>query len=482
MFRTLQVLKAAGRVVLARLRNKHDWKYEIAWQCQELGGVYVKFLQMLAVHKSTKHLVEGMGAELAFEQVPYEDIDLQREIGARVEHFASIEPQPFAAGSYGQVYLAQLKTGEKVIIKILRPSLRRTLRTDLRLLTFIGAVTSLFTRESMVDFRLMAKEFARATWLETNYHLEVQNGERLRKYFTERGTLVVPRSYADLTSRTVLVQEYVGGVSIVSLEAKQKEGYRIDTLVREALGSNVWEQLKLLGTELLRATVYADYLMVDPHPGNIRLLPDNKVALIDFGLIAPAPTNRSAFAGLIHEMRKLYENKFEAGSFTVAMLAFFDAELHDALEQVAAVRSGGYTFSLGAFIDRFTSSQTKQTQMQHYISDKQLLELFSNVLNQRNKLGIHISEENALLQRSMTMFLSVIRAISDAHDERIYEPIVYACTVAVDEEIKVCGITQASTRREMSEERAFEVAASWLAVVAERDRRLYQFITGRSYA
>ena len=120
--------------------------------------------------------------------------------------------------------------------------------------------------------------------------------------------------------------------------------------------------------------------------------------------------------------------------------------------------------------------------MQHYISDKQLLELFSNVLNQRNKLGIHISEENALLQRSMTMFLSVIRAISDAHDERIYEPIVYACTVAVDEEIKVCGITQASTRREMSEERAFEVAASWLAVVAERDRRLYQFITGRSYA
>lgn len=87
------------------------------------------------------------------------------------------------------------------------------------------------------------------------------------------------------------------------------------------VGSDVWKQLRLLGTELLRATVYADYLMVDPHPGNQRP-PDNKVALIDFGLVSPAPTNREAFASLIHQFRKLYDDEFEAGSFAVAMLAF----------------------------------------------------------------------------------------------------------------------------------------------------------------
>ncbi len=482
MPRTLQVLRSVWRVAAARLRGDYGWKFEIAQQCQELGGVYVKFLQMLAVHRSTKYLVEGMGAELAFEQVSYEDIDLAGQMGPLMDRFRSIESQPFAAGSYGQVYKGELLTGEKVIVKVLRPSLRRTLRTDLRLLYVIGAVTSVFTRESMVNFRAMAKEFARATWLETNYQLEAQNGERLRAYFDERGTLTIPRSYPELTSRTVLVQDYVGGVSIVSLEAKQREGYRIDSLVSQTLGSDVWVQLRLLGTELLRATVYADYLMVDPHPGNIRLLPDNRVALIDFGLISPAPTNRGAFATLIHEMRKLYEDNFEAGNFAVAMLAFFDVELHDALERVAATRSDDYTFSLGSFIDRFTASQARQTEIQHYLSDKALLQLFSNILNQDNKLGIRITEENALLQRSMTMFMSVIRSISDAHDERVYEPIIHDCIATVDDEVRAKGITQSSTHREMSEERAYEVASNWLALVAERDRRMYQFITKRSYA
>jgi hypothetical protein len=82
MFRTLQVLRSALRVGRARITNAYDWKFEIARQCQELGGVYVKFLQMLAVHKSTKYLVEGMGAEMAFEQVPYEEIDLRHELGS----------------------------------------------------------------------------------------------------------------------------------------------------------------------------------------------------------------------------------------------------------------------------------------------------------------------------------------------------------------------------------------------------------------
>ncbi|QQS18219.1 AarF/ABC1/UbiB kinase family protein [Candidatus Saccharibacteria bacterium] len=160
MFRTFQVLRSAARVGRIRLTNAYDWKLEIAQQCQELGGVYIKFLQMLAVHHSTKYLVEGMGAALAFEQVPYEKIDLHHHIGNLAEQFSSIDSKPFAAGSYGQVYMGQLKTGEKVVVKVLRPSVRKTLRTDLRILTVIGAFTSLFAGTSMVNFRLMAKEFA----------------------------------------------------------------------------------------------------------------------------------------------------------------------------------------------------------------------------------------------------------------------------------------------------------------------------------
>ncbi len=482
MLRTLQVARSVLRVVWARLTSKYDWKFQIAQQCQELGGVYVKFLQMLAVHNSTKYLVEGMGAEMAFEQVPYESIHLRRELGDLTEQLMSIEETPFAAGSYGQVYRAKLHSGDDVIVKVLRPSVRKTLKTDIRILNVIGLVVSWFTGSSMVNFRTMAREFSRATWAETNYRLEAQSGERIRTYFDQRGTLTIPRSYPELTSRTVLVQEYIGGVSIVSLEAKQHEGFRIDDLVRSAVGSDVWEQLRLLGTELLRATVYADYLMVDPHPGNVRLLPGNKVALIDFGLVSPAPTNREAFASLIHQFRKLYDDEFEAGSFAAAMLAFFDVELHDALDVVARERHDDYTFSLGEFIDKFVAAQSQQAKLQNYLSSKQLLQLFMDILNQDNKLGIRITEENALLQRSMTMFMSVIRAISDAHGEEVYAPIIRDCLRTVDKEVKRTGVTQSARHRQMSEERAFEVASNWLAVVAERDRNLYKHIIGGSYA
>lgn len=482
MPRTLQILRAAIRVAHVRLTRAYDWKFELAQQCQELGGVYVKFLQMLAVHNSTKHIVEGMGSELAFEQVPYERIDVHREVGTLVQMLESIDVEPFAAGSYGQVYMARLKSGEQVIVKILRPSVRRYLATDLRVLNFVGMVVGWFGRDSIVNFRRMAREFSRATWAETNYALEVQSGERLRGYFGERHTLFIPKSYADLTTRTVLIQEYVGGVSLASLTAKQRDGYRIDELVRQATGSDIWAQLHVLGVELLRATVYADYLMIDPHPGNVRLLPNNQVALIDFGLISVAPTNREAFAELIHQFRNLYEDNFDAGSFAVSMLAFFDVELHDALEIVARERTEDYSFSLSAFIDEFVAKQSQQAKLQRYLSTKQLLQLFNDILNQDNKLGIRISEENALLQRSMTMFMSIIRAISDAHDGAVYVPVVHGILADVDDEIRRVGVTSSRKHREMSEEHAFEVASNWLALVAERDRSLYKFITTRSYA
>lgn len=483
MIRFAQVLYSVCRVIIARMVNSYDWKFEVARQCQELGGVYTKFLQILAVHNKTKYLVQGLGSDLAFEHVPYEDIDIDAELGPVASRLYDFEREPFAAGSYGQVYRGRLReNGAQVIVKILRPTVRRTLKTDLFLLKIIAAFVSPFARTSMLDIRRIVREFARATWAETNYIQEAQNGELLRSYFSKRGTILIPKSYVSLSTRTVLVQDYVGGVSIVSMIAKQQEGYRIDQLVSDTVGSDVWKQLCTLGIEMLRASIYADYVMVDPHPGNVRLLSDDRVALIDFGLVSPAPTNRSGFANIIHEFRNLFEDRFSPSDFTIAMLAFFDAELHDALELLARDEGDDYEDMLRGFVDRFVTSPTKKSRMQQYIADKQLLQLFDSVLNQGNKLGIHVNEENVLLQRSMTMALSVIRGISDAHVERVYDTLVRYSLAVVDDEIQAKGVSQSHTHRVMSEEQALEVASDWLSLIAERDRGLYKYIINRSYA
>lgn len=238
----------------------------------------------------------------------------------------------------------------------------------------------------------------------------------------------------------------------------------------------------MLGAEILRASVYADYVMADPHPGNVRLLPGDKIALIDFGLVSLAPTNRSGFASVIHEFRNLFEDRFNPSDFTIAMLAFFDAELHDALETIARDEGDNYENMVRKFIDYFVMSPSKKSRMQHYISDKQLVQLFDNVLNQGNRLAIHINEQNAILQRSMAMVLSIIRGISDAHVERVYDNLVRQTLAVVDTEIQLKGVSQSHTYREMSEERALEVASDWISLIAERDRSLYKHITNRRFA
>ena len=151
MRRLRQVFLASSRVVMARLFESYNWQSVLLEECERLGGVYIKFIQMLAVHETTKHLVEGARADLVYEHVPFEAIDVNQELGRSVQEFAWIDYQPFAGGSYGQVYRGQLRTGQDVVVKILRPSVRKTLRQDLRILNSIARITSWFTRRAIVD-------------------------------------------------------------------------------------------------------------------------------------------------------------------------------------------------------------------------------------------------------------------------------------------------------------------------------------------
>lgn len=478
MRRFLQILRTAVIIGKTRLFDPYAWQQEVVAQCERLGGVYIKFIQMLAVHESTKHWVGQASVDAAYENVPYEPIDVHAELGPSISNFTYIETEPFAAGSYGQVYKAQLNDGQDVIVKILRPSIRKTLKHDLRIMSRITGVLGWFSKASIIDIRAMTQEFARTTYGETDYMREAQNGERLRQYYEPRHTIVIPRSYPELGSKHVLVQQYVPGISLAEAMSRQRSGERIDQLVYNATGSNIWEQLTLLGIESINAVLYSDYQMVDPHPGNIRLLGNNKVALIDFGMMTGAPTNRAAFMNMMAEFIKAYEDRFEAGSFAMSMLAFYDAELYNAFQVVAKQSSQNYTDYVQKFVDSYMSNGPADALTQHYLLDRRMSQLF-NLINQNNKLGIRISSENIMVQRSMNMFLSIIRAIGDLHDKKVYTTLVHTIMTQAYSGAVRQGFAQQSMPV-MSEERAYEIAANWLTIVAEKDRNLYKYIIKRS--
>ena len=475
MQRYLQILLAGFKIARARIIDKNTWQREFVAQCERLGGVYIKFLQMLAAHQTTKPLVQGASSDMIYEQVAYEAIDVAAELGAAGRHFSGVATAPFAAGSYGQVYHATLINGESVIIKILRPTIRKTLKYDLRFLNLMAIMLGWFTKASMVDIRAITQEFSRTTSGETDYKREAANGEWLRDYFTKRGTLVIPRSFLEYGSAHLLVQQYVPGISLAEAMSAQAQGRQIDEVVYQATGSNVWQQLDTMGQECLSATLYADYQMVDPHPGNIRLLPDNKVAMIDFGMISAAPRNRAAFVNMIGEMVKAYEDRFEPGAFAVAMLGFLDMELHDALQVVARQQSNDYIDSVEKFVSEYVRMQAGESLTQHYLIDRQMARLFNHVINRGNKLGIRISRENIMLQRSMNMYLSIVRGIGEKHDGMIHFALLHGIMKQVYDDALIHGFSH-QPMPEMSEERAYEVTANWLTLIAEKDRNLYGLI------
>ena len=152
-----------ARVIPAFLRNEHFGLQDSLDELDKLGGVYIKFLQ-IAILSSRGIQQSNFNERLKV----YED-SIPDKINAwqhlmkfgmpNMNHIARMDPQPFATGSFGQVYKAQLVTGEQVIIKLLRPSVMKYLRYDLRLLQAFCYAYSFIDRQKMFNFKQVYKKF-----------------------------------------------------------------------------------------------------------------------------------------------------------------------------------------------------------------------------------------------------------------------------------------------------------------------------------
>src|SRR5262249_31655109 len=147
-----------------------------------------------------------------------------------------------------------------------------------------------------MDIKLDAaiREFRAATLRETDYVTEAHFARDLFESYKDHPTLVIPETYLELCTNHIIVQEYVGGMSVVDLVRIQGEGGSPRAHVAEQLGSDLTKQLTMLGVEFLVSAFNLPRMQGDPHPGNIRLLPDNKVGIIDFGISAAAPEHKAA--------------------------------------------------------------------------------------------------------------------------------------------------------------------------------------------
>ncbi|KAH7296380.1 hypothetical protein KP509_26G021700 [Ceratopteris richardii] len=243
----------------------------------KLGPAFVKIAQ--AVSSRPDVIPPAYIAELSQLQdriAPFSTNDalriIEQELGLGIDSiFSEITLQPVAAASLGQVYQARLRAnGQTVAVKVQRPGVRAAIALDI----FILRVLAGFVRRAgkfNTDLEAVVDEWAASLFREMDYEAEAQNGLRFRKTFGSIPEVVVPEMYAELSSRRVLVMEWIEGQKL----SDANDLHLIEVGTYCSL------------TQLLDHGFYH----ADPHPGNLMRTYDGKLAYLDFGMMGEMEQN-----------------------------------------------------------------------------------------------------------------------------------------------------------------------------------------------
>lgn len=253
---------------------------ELADDIEKLGPTYIKLAQLLSTradlmpqaYMDALSRLQDKVEPFSFDQV---QAIVSMEIGARLSKaFIEFDPQPLAAASLGQVHRAVLRSGQPVVVKVQRPEARETVSEDLDTMSELAALLDAHTefgrRYGLTE---IVEELRKSLLRELDYRLEAMNLRLMREQLAEFQHILVPAPVEDYSSGRVLTMEHVSGQKIT----------KYSPLVRiEINGDELAEELfKAYLHQILVVGVFH----ADPHPGNVFLTEDRKIALIDLGMV-----------------------------------------------------------------------------------------------------------------------------------------------------------------------------------------------------
>jgi len=191
------------------------------------------------------------------------------------ELFQTFEETPIAAASLGQVHRAILHDGQTVAVKILRPGIERLARTDLATLRKIAWFIHRFTKfGARMNILALVEEFSSMVDQELDYRIEASNLMRFRNQFKNESGVTVPRVLDTYTSRRMIVMEFIDGVKITDLTSLQSANIASADVASKLIDA------------YLKQVFVDGFIHVDPHPGNLLVLPDGRLCFLDFGMMS----------------------------------------------------------------------------------------------------------------------------------------------------------------------------------------------------
>jgi len=254
---------------------------ELASDLEKLGPTFIKLGQLLSTRADLLPLPYLDSLSRLQDQISpfsYEEVDaiVSGELGVRISKaFAEFESEPIGAASLAQVHRAYMRDGRAVVVKVQRPNIREQIVEDLEALEAVATFLDLHTElGKRYEFGNMLIGLRKSLLLELDFKTEATNLALFADNLREFGRIVIPEPILDFSTSRVLTMEFISGKKITDISPLR---------LMEIDGPE-------LADELFRA--YLKQILVDgvfhadPHPGNVFLTDDERIALLDLGMVA----------------------------------------------------------------------------------------------------------------------------------------------------------------------------------------------------
>ncbi|APG59308.1 ABC1 kinase family protein [Christiangramia salexigens] len=254
---------------------------ELVEDLKQMGPTYIKLGQLLSTRPDLlpdEYLKALANLQDNVSPVPFEEVKeiIEKELGTKISKaFNLFDEKPIASASIGQVHRAELLSGKPVAVKVQRPGIQKKFIEDMDTLQEMTnlAVNHLEKAKTYALDEVFA-ELRRILINELDYKKEAQNLISLKRNLKDYEHLIIPAPVMDYSSTRVLTMEFVSGKKITSLSPLRQLENDFSELVEELVEA------------YLQQIINDGFAHADPHPGNIKFTQDNKIALIDLGMVA----------------------------------------------------------------------------------------------------------------------------------------------------------------------------------------------------
>ncbi len=251
---------------------------------EAMGPTYIKLGQLLSTRFDllpSAYTEALTRLQDAVEPFPVEQVKeiIESELDMSLRHlFAEFEEEPIAAASLGQVHRATLPGGREVVVKVQRPDVREVIRDDMGVLTKLAELADSKTQVGRrYGFSQLLRQFERSLADELDYRREARNLLKVGEFTADYDLLVVPKPVMSHSTSRVLTMDRIEGTKVTDVGPLGLMDY--DTA---AIAGQLFQAY-------LRMILDEGFLHADPHPGNLMLTTDGRLALLDLGMVALVP-------------------------------------------------------------------------------------------------------------------------------------------------------------------------------------------------